>query len=88
MASSSRFSDDMEKDELTARDLVEVRAPLEWDKWIYRIAVTTLGLVALSALAGAIVLASAAKPIPEILVAISSAAVGALAGLMRPPGSK
>ena len=33
---------------------------------------------------GAIILAMAARPIPEVLVALGSAAVGALAGLLAP----
>lgn len=65
-------------------------SPLKTDKWIYRIVVSTLGLAILLAVSGGIYLA--AKPdtaIPDILVAIGSAAVGALAGLLAPtPGSK
>jgi len=59
--------------------------PLEWDVWIYRIVVTTLGLAVLGALGGAIWLAIREKDIPEVLVALGSAAVGALAGLIAPP---
>ncbi len=65
-------------------------SPLKTDKWIYRIVVSALGLTVLLAVSGGIYLA--AKPdtaIPDILVAIGSAAVGALAGLLAPtPGSK
>ena len=65
-------------------------SPLKTDKWIYRIVVSALGLAVLLAVSGGIYLA--AKPdtaIPDILVAIGSAAVGALAGLLAPtPGSK
>ena len=62
--------------------------PLEIDKWIYRIVVMILGLTVLLAALGAIYLAGIAEAdIPEILVAIGSAAVGALAGLLTPtPG--
>jgi uncharacterized membrane protein YbhN (UPF0104 family) len=65
-------------------------SPLKTDKWIYRIVVSALGLAVLLAVIGGIYLA--AKPntaIPDILVALGSAAVGALAGLLAPtPGSK
>jgi uncharacterized membrane protein YbhN (UPF0104 family) len=65
-------------------------SPLKTDKWIYRIVVSALGLAVLLAVSGGIYLA--AKPdtaIPDILVALGSAAVGALAGLLAPtPGSK
>lgn len=56
-----------------------------WDVWIYRIVVFTLGLAVLVALIGAIVLAAIGKPNPEVLVALGSASVGALAGLLAPP---
>lgn len=65
-------------------------SPLKTDKWIYRIVVSALGLTVLLVASGGIYLA--AKPdtaIPDILVALGSAAVGALAGLLAPaPGSK
>ncbi len=65
-------------------------SPLKTDKWIYRIVVSALGLAVLLTVSGGIYLA--AKPdtaIPEILIAIGSAAVGALAGLLTPiPSSK
>ena len=65
-------------------------SPLKTDKWIYRIVVSALGLAILLAVSGGIYLA--AKQVtatPEILIAIGSAAVGALAGLLAPtPGSK
>jgi len=65
-------------------------SPLKTDKWIYRIVVSALGLAVLIIVIGGIYLA--AKPntaIPDTLVALGSAAVGALAGLLAPaPGSK
>jgi len=66
----------------------EAGHPLEMDKWIYRIVVLMLGLTVLLAAYGAIYLAGIAKAeIPDILIAIGSAAVGALAGLLTPtPG--
>lgn len=54
------------------------------DKMLYRIAVIVLGLLALFAAAGSIGLVAAGKTTPEVLVALGSAAVGALVGLFAP----
>ena len=59
------------------------------DVWIYRMVVGFLGLAVLAGIIGAIILSMAGKPTPEVLVALGSAAVGALAGLLAPsPASK
>jgi hypothetical protein len=60
------------------------------DIGIYRIVVSALGLTVLLAVSGGIYLAAnKVTPTPEILIALGSAAVGALAGLLAPtPGSK
>ena len=60
------------------------RGPLDWDVWIYRIAVLVLGFVVLAAVVGAIWLNLADKSIPELLIALGSASVGAIAGLLSP----
>jgi hypothetical protein len=69
--------------------------PLESDKWIYRFVVIFLGLAILSSLTFTFFLTVntintiAAKDlkIPDIFLAMGSAAVGALAGLLAPsPG--
>jgi len=57
------------------------------DKWLYRIAVGVLSLLALSAALGSLYLALNGKPTPEVLVALGSAAVGALVGLFAPSPS-
>lgn len=68
--------------------------PLDSDPWIYRIVVLALGSTVLIVVAGAVTLAAthtgtADVKIPEVLTAIGSAAVGALAGLLAPsPGRK
>ncbi len=69
-------------------DLQEVK-PFE-DLWIYRAVVMALGLTVLITMGGIIFLASRQSPttIPDGLVALGSAALGALAGLLAPaPGS-
>ena len=61
------------------------RPPTE-DKWVYRLVVTLLGLTAIFVVCGAFVLKAIDNQtgIPDALVAIGSAAVAALAGLMAP----
>ena len=54
------------------------------DVWLYRIVVIALGLSALASLIGAIVLVTQNRQAPELLVALGSAAVGGLAGLLAP----
>ncbi|MFC1885036.1 hypothetical protein ACFL2O_09720 [Thermodesulfobacteriota bacterium] len=54
------------------------------DKLLYRIAVIVLGSLALMAAVGSIVLVGMSKTTPEVLVALGSAAVGALVGLFAP----
>ena len=54
------------------------------DKLLYRIAVIVLGSLALIAAVGSIGLVAAGETTPEVLVALGSAAVGALVGLFAP----
>jgi hypothetical protein len=63
--------------------------PLRRDIWIYRGVVAVLGLTVLTTVFGGIYLAvigkaDAAVKLPDAIVAIGSAAVGALAGLLAP----
>jgi len=68
----------------------KIRTPLDTDKWIYRSVVGFLGLAILGCLAFTFLLSGKAidpgteVKIPEIFLAIGSAAVGALAGLLAP----
>jgi hypothetical protein len=69
-----------------------LRTPLETDKWIYRFVVAFLGFAILASLCFTFFLTlRSSNPqdlkIPDIFLAIGSAAVGALAGLLAPsPG--
>lgn len=63
---------------------VAAAAPLQSDVMIYRIVVISLGMVIVSAMAGAIMLSIYGKPIPETLTALGSGALGAMAGLLAP----
>jgi hypothetical protein len=54
------------------------------DKTVYRMVVGALGLLALLSAVGVIILVAIGKTAPDMLVALGSAAVGALAGLLAP----
>ena len=60
--------------------------PLQSDVWIYRMVVAALSLVALVAIVGTIVLANTTTGVPDALISLGSASVGALAGLVAPQG--
>lgn len=62
--------------------------PLEWDVWIYRIVVSALGAIVFTTVLGAIILTEAKDGVPDMLTAIGSASVGALAGLLAPSPMK
>jgi hypothetical protein len=72
-----------------AGTLQRLAAPLETDVWIYRTIVGALGLTMLLVIVGSCVLVLYDKSIPDVLVAIGTASVGAIAGLLAPsPGSR
>lgn len=78
------------KDAIVGKLRDVVSRPLETDKWIYRMVVFFLGAVVLVTVIGGIYLTSVGGTsqnfqIPQGIVAIGSAAVGALAGLLAPP---
>jgi hypothetical protein len=70
--------------------LQAIPTPLQTDRWIYRLVVCFLGLTVIGTVAGGfIITGKSAQSIPEGLIALGSAAVGALAGLLAPsPGSR
>ena len=61
-----------------------VSSPLESDVWIYRVIVGALSFVVVVSVLGAVILALKSLDVPDALVALGSAAVGALAGLLAP----
>ncbi|MBM4284751.1 MAG: hypothetical protein FJ128_05825 [Deltaproteobacteria bacterium] len=68
-----------------AREVIGGLPPIGPDPLLYRIVVGSLGATVLSVVLGTIVLAAyKIGPIPDLLTAIGSAAVGALAGLLAP----
>jgi hypothetical protein len=64
-------------------DEAKKRAPIPSTP-VYKMIVGFLGGVAAAAIVGAIVLVGMGKEAPEILIAIGSAAIGALAGTLVP----
>lgn len=64
--------------------LQRLAAPLETDPWIYRIIVLALALTMLSVVVASFALVLFDKAIPDVLVALGTAAVGAVAGLLAP----
>jgi len=87
VAKDSALADRIRVDPVLA--LESVAAPLQEDKVIYRIVVGALGAAVILGMAGALILSLFGKAIPDILTALGSAAVGALAGLLAPaPGAK
>jgi hypothetical protein len=75
-----------------ARDAIALAiqgTPLTTDVWIYRAVVVILGLAALGTVFGGLALVAIGQgdpdtKLPDAIVAIGSAAVGALAGLLAP----
>lgn len=57
---------------------------LPYDPWVYRIVVLVLGLAVFASLIGAIILTIQDHSTPELLIALGSAAMGGLAGLLAP----
>ena len=77
------------KDQIAGKLQDVASRPLDTDKWIYRMVILFLGSVVLVTVAGGIYLTAIGGTsqnfqIPQGIVAIGSAAVGALAGLLAP----
>lgn len=78
---------------LINRIIQESQSPLGTDIWIYRAVVIILGICVLSTVLGGILLTILGKgepkmALPEAIVAVGSAAIGALAGLLAPSTKK
>lgn len=83
VAASPELAAKIKSDPATA--IAGVAAPLQTDVWIYRMVVGALGGTVLIVAIGAIALALVTKTDPpQLLTALGSAAVGALAGLLAP----
>ncbi len=62
----------------------EIKPAYVGDNLLYRIAIIVLGALTLTAAIGSIILVLGGRDTPEVLVALGSAAVGALVGLFAP----
>lgn len=79
------LAESIKKDPASALSDIAATSVLATDKWTYRIVVLSLGFAVLISLLGLIVLSfKGIQSLPDGLVAIGSAAVGALAGLLAP----
>jgi hypothetical protein len=84
--------------EHTRNDLIakidKAKSPLDTDTWIYRLVVASLGLAVLACVTFSFLVTiyntdpNKKMDMPEIFIAIGSAAVGALAGLLAPSPRK
>lgn len=81
VAQDPQLADEIKQD--PAGTIARVAAPVP-NTTVYKIVVTALGLAIIIAMIGAITLTYYGKGNPEMLTAIGSAAVGALAGLLAP----
>ena len=86
VSSDPQLADAIKEDPATALSGIAVGASaLTRDKWTYRIVVLALGSAVLIGMVGLIILSwKGVQSVPDGLVAIGSAAVGALAGLLAP----
>ncbi len=72
----------------TAANTAQASVAYEADPWIYRMVVFFLGTVVLLTVAGGLETGLKGAELPAGLIAIGSAAVGALAGLLAPAPTK
>jgi len=84
VAGDPDLADLIKKDPAKALQNLATPTPLQTDVVLYRIVVGCLGAAVIIALIGSIVLVAFGKQAPDVLVAIGSAAIGALAGLLAP----
>lgn len=82
VAQDPKLQEEIKADPVTA--IANLATPLQTDVWIYRMVVASLGLVVLIAIIGTIYLANTPNGVPDALISLGSAAVGALAGLLAP----
>ena len=82
VAQDPQLQQEIKADPVTA--IANLATPLHTDVWLYRIVVGSLGLVVLIAMIGTLFLANSKNGVPDALISLGSAAVGALAGLLAP----
>ena len=78
---------EVKKDPVEA--LERLSRPLESDLWIYRIVVGTLAFSILAVIvASTVIVLTQEADVPDVLVAIGTGSIGALAGLLAPVPSR
>lgn len=85
----SSLRDEFRSDPISAIEKVDFKNPLDYDIWIYRMIVASISSVLILIIIGTITLFiigifNENKDVPAIFTALSSAAIGALAGLLSP----
>ena len=81
------LQEEVKKDPVEA--LERLSRPLEHDLWIYRIVVGTLAFSILAVIvASTVIVLVQDSDVPDVLVAIGTGAIGALAGLLAPVPSR
>lgn len=84
IAQDPAFEAAVKKNPAEAIAKVAAPLPLQNDNWIYRIIVGSLGAVIFITVGGGLFLAFYDKSLPDGLIALASAGVGAIAGLLAP----
>lgn len=87
VAQDPALQEQIRADPVTA--IANLATPLQSDVWVYRMVVGALGLTVLIAITGSLYLrviseADYIRVVPDVVLALGSAAVGALAGLLAP----
>jgi hypothetical protein len=84
VAQDAALQEQIKKDPVST--LQGLAQPLETDKWIYRIVVTSLGLSSILVVIGVFALKAldSKTNVPDALVAIGSASIAAMAALLAP----
>lgn len=92
LKNDNNLQEKFKNDPVAALGSVETRNPKDTDYWIYRIIVIALGLAILFIIIGLIIISMNEKPLENELItiftAISSGAIGAMAGLLAPSPNK
>ncbi|WP_294315606.1 hypothetical protein [uncultured Chryseobacterium sp.] len=92
LKNDDNLQEKFKNDPVAALGSVETRNPKDTDYWIYRIIVMSLGLAVISIIIGLIIISidgiRLENQLITIFTAISSGAIGAMAGLLAPSPGK
>ncbi|BAY67123.1 hypothetical protein NIES22_72860 (plasmid) [Calothrix brevissima NIES-22] len=77
-----------ESKEDSHESITNIGTPLQTDRWIYRIVVSTFALTIIFCISSAVLLQFHEKKIPEVITGLGIGALGGLAGLLAPTLSK